>query len=177
MKIVSRAKLPLEIDLYSLDASRRLYFLVKRENSDAHCRIFARRDGSLPLEEASCLLAMHCLARGQLPSDYNVMAQVADSDLQGLTSRTEKLLLAGPCPEHSVKLTRREQQVLAGIVRALPNKEIAAALHVCVRTVKFHVSSLLSKFRVRDRMELVREFTKFFAPQEVRPTDIPMVNK
>jgi len=42
-------------------------------------------------------------------------------------------------------------------VRSLANKEIAASLNLSERTVKFHVSSLLAKFRVRGRMELVRE--------------------
>ena len=40
------------------------------------------------------------------------------------------------------------------------NKEIAATLNLSERTVKFHVSSLLSKFRVRGRMELVREASR-----------------
>jgi DNA-binding NarL/FixJ family response regulator len=34
---------------------------------------------------------------------------------------------------------------------------IAASLNLSERTVKFHVSSLLTKFRVRGRMELLRE--------------------
>jgi hypothetical protein len=42
-------------------------------------------------------------------------------------------------------------------MRSLANKEIAASLNLSERTVKFHVSSLLTKFRVRGRMELLRE--------------------
>jgi hypothetical protein len=45
-------------------------------------------------------------------------------------------------------------------MRSLANKEIAATLNLSERTVKFHVSSLLTKFRVRGRMELVREATR-----------------
>jgi hypothetical protein len=45
-------------------------------------------------------------------------------------------------------------------MRSLANKEIAASLNLSERTVKFHVSSLLAKFRVRGRMELVREATR-----------------
>ena len=45
-------------------------------------------------------------------------------------------------------------------MRSLANKEIAASLNLSERTVKFHVSSLLTKFRVRGRMELVREATR-----------------
>jgi DNA-binding CsgD family transcriptional regulator len=53
-----------------------------------------------------------------------------------------------------MKLTRREEEVLSGVMRSLVNKEIAASLNLSERTVKFHVSSLLVKFRVRGRMEL-----------------------
>ncbi len=53
-----------------------------------------------------------------------------------------------------MKLTGREEVVLGGVMRSLANKEIAASLNLSERTVKFHVSSLLMKFRVRGRMEL-----------------------
>ena len=56
-----------------------------------------------------------------------------------------------------MKLTRREKEVLDGILRSLANKEIASELNLSERTVKFHVSSLLSKFKVHSRMELMRE--------------------
>jgi DNA-binding CsgD family transcriptional regulator len=56
-----------------------------------------------------------------------------------------------------VKLTRREEDVLGGILRSLTNKEIAGELNLSERTIKFHVSSLLSKFKVYSRMELMRE--------------------
>ena len=56
-----------------------------------------------------------------------------------------------------MKLTRREEEVLDGIFRSLANKEISRELNISERTVKFHVSSLLSKFKVRSRMELMRE--------------------
>jgi len=59
-----------------------------------------------------------------------------------------------------VKLTRREEEVLGGVMKSMANKEIAATLNLSERTVKFHVSSLLSKFRVRGRMELVREASR-----------------
>jgi hypothetical protein len=49
-------------------------------------------------------------------------------------------------------------------MRSLANKEIAAALNLSERTVKFHVSSLLAKFRVRGRMELVREAAQVSTP-------------
>jgi DNA-binding NarL/FixJ family response regulator len=85
------------------------------------------------------------------------MVEAGHEALEGLTEKAEKLLQAGHSVGISVKLTRREGEVLAGVTRSLVNKEIAASLNLSERTVKFHVSSLLTKFRVRGRMELARE--------------------
>jgi DNA-binding NarL/FixJ family response regulator len=57
--------------------------------------------------------------------------------------------------ELPVKHTRREVQVLSGLLDLKANKEIACDLNLSERTVKFHVSSLLAKHKVRTRLELV----------------------
>jgi DNA-binding CsgD family transcriptional regulator len=97
------------------------------------------------------------MVRNQTPSDYVVLVEANTSHLEDLTAKAQKLLEAGRAVKSHVKLTRREEEVLNGVVRSLANKEIAASLNLSERTVKFHVSSLLAKFRVRGRMELVRE--------------------
>jgi two-component system, NarL family, response regulator len=52
-------------------------------------------------------------------------------------------------------LSRREQEVLDSLLENLSNKEIASKLNIAERTVKFHVSNLLSKFGVRRRADLI----------------------
>jgi DNA-binding NarL/FixJ family response regulator len=52
------------------------------------------------------------------------------------------------------KLTRRELVVLDSILAGKANKEIANELRLSERTVKFHVSSLLSKHQVGSRLQL-----------------------
>lgn len=54
-------------------------------------------------------------------------------------------------------LTPREQEVLRQVQLGLGNKEIAWNLHISERTVKYHVTSLLRKFEVRDRIGLLRK--------------------
>jgi DNA-binding CsgD family transcriptional regulator len=145
------------------DLPRELYFFYEKNTGVSHFHVEAGADGRFPVDQAAGLLAMHCLVRGQSPRDYVVMVQAAPGALEGLTEKAEQLLQAGHSVGSSVKLTRREEEVLGGIMRTLANKEIAASLNLSERTVKFHVSSLLAKFRVRGRMELVREAARHTA--------------
>src|SRR6202008_4860090 len=93
--------------------------------------------------------------------DYVAMVEADSSHTEGLRERAQTLLQAGQAVKSEVKVTRREEKVPRVILRGLANKEIAGDLHLSERTVKFHVSSLLSKFRARGRRELVREASRF----------------
>jgi DNA-binding NarL/FixJ family response regulator len=57
-----------------------------------------------------------------------------------------------------IKLTPREQQTLIELLKSSSNKEIGSVLNLSERTIKFHVSSLLRKFGLRSRIELVMLF-------------------
>jgi len=52
-------------------------------------------------------------------------------------------------------VSNREREVLEGLLDNLSNKEIAVKLNISERTVKFHVSNLLSKFGVQRRADLI----------------------
>lgn len=140
--------------------TRPLYFFHEKTTGVAHFHVESQPDGSLPVDQAAGLLAMHCMVRGQSPSDYMVMVQAHPGIMVDLNQKAEKLLQAGHSVSGPIRLTRREEEVLGGIMRSRSNKEIAVTLNLSERTVKFHVSSLLSKFEVRGRMELAREASR-----------------
>ncbi len=140
--------------------TRDLYYFYEKNTGVSRFQVEATPDGRFPVDQAAGLLAIYCMLLGQSPSDYVVMVSAESGALKGLTEKAERLLQAGHSVSSHIKVTRREEEVLSGIMRSFANKEIAASLNLSERTVKFHVSSLLSKFSVRGRMELVREVTR-----------------
>ena len=56
--------------------------------------------------------------------------------------------------ESSPELTRRERQVADLVATGLTNREIAATLHLSVRTVEVHVDHILTKLGFRTRTRL-----------------------
>ena len=135
----------------------RSFVLCERSSGAVRFRVEADPDGSMPVEKIAGLLAVHCLVRGQAPEDYELLVVPRESLLDAAAERAQELLAAGRALGAGVKVSRREQEVLDCIVQGFTNKEIAAKLNVAERTVKFHVSSLLAKFGVADRVALSRE--------------------
>jgi DNA-binding CsgD family transcriptional regulator len=163
VKVIRRSGQPHQLTNSRPAFPRNIYFFYEKNTGVSHFHVEAGPDGGFPVDQAAGLLAMHCMVRGQSPSDYVVMVQAEDEALEGLSEKAAVLLQAGNSVHSQLKLTRREEEVLSGLMKSLANKEIASNLNLSERTVKFHVSSLLAKFRVRGRMELVREASRHTA--------------
>ena len=60
----------------------------------------------------------------------------------------------------SVKLTRREGEVLTLVIEGKSSKEVADQLFVSKRTVDFHLANIYDKLNVTNRVQAFREATR-----------------
>jgi len=117
------------------------------------------------VERIAGLLAMQCLVRGQEPRDFEVMVPAQGILVERLVSRAQALLEEGRAVACPGSLSPRQKEILYSVLRNKANKEIASVLNITVRTVKFHISALLSKFGVENRIELARRAAGFLQTQ------------
>lgn len=64
-------------------------------------------------------------------------------------------------PPELASLTAREREVLCLIAAGDSNREIAASLYISERTVKNHITSILSQLHLRDRTQAAMFASKF----------------
>jgi DNA-binding NarL/FixJ family response regulator len=100
-------------------------------------------------------------ARERLPEALRVMADGGSWIPRGVLTSFIDVVLARTPPSRFVPtwlaLSRREREVLRLVLDSLSNKEIGCRLNISERTVKFHVSNLLSKFQAERRADLIRQ--------------------
>ena len=108
-------------------------------------------DHNITVERVAGLLVMQCLVRGHDPDDF-VVSVPAEKHLVGrFLSRAKELLEQGRAASRPASLSPRQTEILLSVIRNRANKEIASRLNITVRTVEFHISSLLNKFGVDNR--------------------------
>lgn len=91
--------------------------------------------------------AVHVIARGD--------ALLAPAVTRRLLDRLAATMVDDHLPPDLDQLTAREVEVLRLVAQALSNAEIGARLHLAEATVKTHVSSVLRKLDLRDRVQAV----------------------
>ncbi|WP_332713253.1 response regulator transcription factor [Pelagibacterium mangrovi] len=87
---------------------------------------------------------------GALAGQLYVGRQFATQVLTGLRERAQRRKL-----QEVVSLNVREKQIVAQLLQARTNKEIAQELHLSEKTVKHYMSGLMLKLKARNRVEVV----------------------
>ena len=63
-------------------------------------------------------------------------------------------------PTQTIKLTKREVEVLMLVIEGKSSKEVADQLFVSKRTVDFHLANIYDKLNVTNRVQAFREATR-----------------
>ncbi|WP_309120255.1 response regulator transcription factor [Paenibacillus sp.] len=141
-------------DIRALDAKAKIIVLTSFSEQDhVLSAIKAGANGYLlkdtdPADIANAIRGAHA-GRPQLhpAAAAQLMSHVAAAPDQSAAPA------APTAPASPDALTPREAEILSFLARGYSNKEIAAACGIAEKTVKTHVSSLLSKLGVADRTQ------------------------
>lgn len=101
-----------------------------------------------PMNGEHLVRAIRAMERGEYWVERHIMARFipAGSIKASIEARTEDL---------GKRLSSRENQVLALIMRGLPTKDIAEQLFLSHQGVKAHLTNLFRKFGVKNRAQLI----------------------
>jgi two-component system, NarL family, response regulator LiaR len=131
------------------------------------------------LEDASVVGAVRAGAIGYLLKDTQAEAlcqaiKAAAAGQVQLTPRAAaRLMQVVSTPESPEALTERETEVLRLLAQGQSNKQIAHGLHITEKTVKTHVSNILSKLGVQSRTQATLYAVRIglVSPNPAAPTE------
>ena len=148
-KRISFPEYALELERRNLSA-RILLYGDEAKDEDLLYYLSSGAHGFLLGDELGNLLAtaIKHVSTGGLWMSHKIVAQFV-SKVVSEFSHVSKLFRA---PQ---QVSPREQEVWTLINQGLSNKEIARNLKITERTVKFHVTQLLTKFQANNRRELM----------------------
>ena len=134
----------------------KVFVFCEKSTGAARFHNESNSDPNYVVERMAGLLAVQCLVRGSDPGDFAILVPAEAILTNRLVSRAKELLEEGRANASPQTLSPRQKEILQSVMCNRANKEIASLLNITVRTVKFHISSLLTKFGVENRAELAR---------------------
>ncbi|WP_199315404.1 MULTISPECIES: response regulator transcription factor [Oscillatoriales] len=91
--------------------------------------------------------AIRAIHKGYTQMGPGLMEKAIASPLPSIPTQPTRL------PPELAGLTPREREVLCSIVKGASNREIGEVLYISERTVKNHITSILSQLNLRDRTQ------------------------
>lgn len=110
------------------------------------------------LKESSLETLFHAIrasARGEVIMQPEIMGRVLAHTTDTPDSSFPSPIMSSATLPNSLELTRREQEVLAGVVRGERSKEIAKRLGITERTVRAYLTTIYTKLNVDSRASAV----------------------
>jgi DNA-binding CsgD family transcriptional regulator len=154
--------------------SPNVFVFCEKSTGAARFHAETNSDPDYIIERMAGLLAVQCLVRGSDPSDFAILVPAATVLGNRLVGRAKELLEQGREAASPATLSPRQKEILQSVMCNRANKEIASQLNITVRTVKFHISTLLSKFGAENRAELARRATSFMRPSAPAPESVSL---
>ncbi|MGE0756630.1 MAG: response regulator transcription factor [Pirellulaceae bacterium] len=129
-----------------------LQLRLQEEDAPLHC-VFITGHGDIPM-------AVKAMRRGAVdflekPCPASELLAAVESGIEASRQRQERRAREQRRAQVLPTLTPAEKQVLDGVLRGRSNLEIARSIGVSLRTIQFRRASLMKKFGVRTRSELV----------------------
>jgi two-component system nitrate/nitrite response regulator NarL len=106
------------------------------------------------IEKAQLISVLKEIARGQVYVDPQLAAR--------MLARARQAAALQACQPD---LTPRENEILALVAQGMTNKEVAKSLRLGDKTVKHHMTSIMQKLQVRNRVEAVLYFKTIASPR------------
>jgi predicted ATPase/DNA-binding CsgD family transcriptional regulator len=147
--------------------------------------LIARRDPATALRVTAAAWAIRARGGGEFPGFFRErLGRVRQMCEGAIAADAERIWAEGtrlgvdeaialafgtsrPPPPAPAGLSARELEVVRLVAHGLPNKAIAAQLHLSVRTVESHVRHILAKARLTNRTQLGAGRTSTFSSRSV----------
>ncbi|KXH78364.1 response regulator transcription factor [Sporosarcina sp. HYO08] len=94
------------------------------------------------------ITVIRCALRGEVVVPLQLLKQLRRVN-------TESLVNVGEPNLGKMTLSRKEQEILEGVLRGLTNKEIASELSMGQRTIEYHLTKTFAKLGVTSRTEAI----------------------
>lgn len=154
------AKVRMQSELFYLFAGH----LIRPEQEQKVLKTWGKEVGQLLIsynlhpywqQQLTQLQAMVSILGKMISQEYQikqVSRELKSVSAEQLAAGVEKSLMQLEKENKLMQLTRRQLEVLMKLAEAKTNSEIAAELHISEKTVKVHISKIIQKLAVKDRV-------------------------